>query len=883
MSAILAFVLGCGEETLPISNEQEPDPVVVDVPVAYIKRDLAINQDGGVAGLRDIEEPQQFLPGSALFIKSRASVSAPEVNITDRIFLVSGEESLPENLPAYDVKDLAVSYDGTRLLFALRLPESDNQPEPTWNVWEYDRVSDTLRRVIASDTIADSGDDTGPVYLADGRIVFSSTRQRANQAILLDEGKPQYSGLEESLQAHASVLHIMDADGANIEQISFNQSHDLDPIVAPDGKIIFSRWDQVAGDKGIHLYQMNADGTNLEILYGRHSHQVDSQRFDFIQTQITPDEQVLTALWERERARLGQDFAILDVAGFSDATVPTEGNPGGAGSAQNPALFDTVDTAAEYSPGGLYTALYPLWDGSGRYLFTWSQCRVLAPTDDTSSDPSERTILPCSQVDLSDLTYEPAPPLYGLWMYDPQENTQLPLAIPEEGIAYTEVVAMESRPFPQDPESAQQIPALVDANLGAIHIRSVYDFAGVDTSPAGITAMADPTLVSATERNERFLRITKSVSIPDDDTLDFDRRAFGRSRAQLMREILGYTPIQPDGSVYVTVPANVPFALSIVDASGQRLSARHNNWLQVKPGEVKTCNGCHTPQSTEPHGRLAAEAASINNGAPFSGVGFPGANPALFADMGETMAETYARVVGLPDLTADLVFEDVWTDPATTPVSPSILLSYAELQTLLPINQACAQTWQSLCRIEINYPQHIQPLFELVRETRDSDDNVLLDYTCTSCHSIQDSDGVAQVPSAQLDLRATPSIDDPNVLTSYRELFFADNAQELIEGVLVDIQEPVFDENGDPVFLVDEEGELILDAEGNPIQLTRPIRVNPAMSVNGALASQRFTRVFTRSEFSHAGWLSPIELKLLAEWLDIGGQYYNNPFAIPQN
>ena len=32
---------------------------------------------------------------------------------------------------------------------------------------------------------------------------------------------------------------------------------------------------------------------------------------------------------------------------------------------------------------------------------------------------------------------------------------------------------------------------------------------------------------------------------------------------------------------------------------------------------------------------------------------------------------------------------------------------------------------------------------------------------------------------------------------------------------------------------------------------------------------------------THNGWLSPAELRLVAEWIDIGAQYYNDPFAIP--
>jgi hypothetical protein len=31
----------------------------------------------------------------------------------------------------------------------------------------------------------------------------------------------------------------------------------------------------------------------------------------------------------------------------------------------------------------------------------------------------------------------------------------------------------------------------------------------------------------------------------------------------------------------------------------------------------------------------------------------------------------------------------------------------------------------------------------------------------------------------------------------------------------------------------------------------------------------------------HTGFLTPAELRLISEWLDIGGQYYNDPFVAP--
>ncbi|MFQ3206195.1 MAG: hypothetical protein ACI9IT_000329 [Glaciecola sp.] len=884
----LFLLSACGGETLT-NQEQAPDPVVIDVPIAVIKRDLSIE---GADMQRSITAPALFIPGASLIFKARANATALEVDITQSVF--EDRTDADGNRLPIDIKDLESSYDGSRLIFSMRAPEDENADEneqPTWNIWEYVVATQELRRVISSDIVAQTGEDTGPVYLADGRILFSSTRQRGNQARLLDEGKPQYAGLEESREVHASVLHIMDANGENIEQISYNQSHDLDPLVMPNGKIIFSRWDQFGGSKGVHLYQMNPDGSDLEVLYGRHSHADSAGNntdIHFTQTRVTPDGRILVALTPFEKEELGTDFVAIDVTNYIDNFMPIASATSLTGPAQEQALFDSIDIEAEISPGGYIAALYPLFDGSDRQLFSWSQCRLLAPLPDDAADDAVRSVLPCTAETLIDPAYQKAPPLYGLWMFDPAQGTQLPLVVPQEGVTYSEVVAVESRPFPVDPSSTIDTSetALIDANMGIIHIRSVYDFAGEDLSPQGIVNMANPTVVAPDQRPARFLRITKSVSIPDEDTLDIDNSAFGRSRNQLMREVLGYTPIQPDGSVKVAVPAKVPFGISIVDAQGKRISARHQNWLQVAPGETKTCNGCHDGNNNSditlrPHGRADAESSSINNGAPSTGVPFPNTNPALFADLGESMAETFTRINGVPDLTPDILFEDVWADPAVQSPAVNIAYRYADLQTPLPITPSCAQTWTSICRAVINFPDHIQPLFDLDRSVVDGDGLMVTDDTCVACHNRFDADNQLQVPLGQLELTGNPSPVDAELLTSYRELMFNDVELELVDGALLPRLIPVFDNNGDPVFELDEDGEPILDAEGNPIQVTQQVGVGSAMRVNGAINSSTFFAPFETG--SHQGWLSPAELKMISEWLDVGGQNYNNPFDVPTN
>ena len=164
---------------------------------------------------------------ATLWKRDRASPGAAETEITARL---RTEAMGGEAEDRYDIKDLAVSPDGLKVAFAMRGPLDDVDDEdepPTWNIWEYDIATDTLHRVITSNIIAEEGQDVAPAYLPDGRILFSSTRQRQAKAILLDEGKAQFEAATEARNESAFVLHVMNADGTDVHQITFNPSSDL--------------------------------------------------------------------------------------------------------------------------------------------------------------------------------------------------------------------------------------------------------------------------------------------------------------------------------------------------------------------------------------------------------------------------------------------------------------------------------------------------------------------------------------------------------------------------------------------------------------------------------------------------------------------------------
>jgi hypothetical protein len=847
-AVLLAGVLlgGCG-----VDDGQDPDPLVEDFGIAFVRRPLELD-NAGVAVQPDIREIESFTPGGDLFYRDLASPSATERNITADITQGMG-----------DVRDVEVSYDGSRLLFALRQPDIPNASpadQNKWDIWEYDISADSLRRVTATDNTAKAGEDVAPHYLPDGRIIFSSTRQRRSRATLLDEGKTAFSAVDENRNEHAFVLHVMDSDGGNIHQVSHNQSHDLDPMVLgaglDSGQVVFSRWDNMGGRNAISLYKMHPDGSELQLYYGAHSHDTGTGGTDvhFLQPRETSDGRLMTVMLPFTNSWRGGDLVLIDAVNYLDNDFPTASNQGVlAGPAQQAATVNDIHTDNTISPGGRFMSAWPLQDGSNRSLVSWSSCRLI----------ENSRIGPCTPAGLANPAAVEANPIYGIFIYDMDNDTLIPIVVPEEGIVFTDVVAAAPRALPtlifdKIPGSGLDQQAYAEG-VGILDIRSIYDEDGVDTTLSGIAMLADPAQTVADARPARFLRIVKAVGIPDNDTLMLPGTAFGASSAQLMREIIGYVPVQPDGSVRVKVPANVPLAISVLDRDARRIGARHQNWLQLRAGETLTCGGCHDHSTGIPHGQpadpMSRVHASVYPGAPITDLPFPNTVATLRAHAGETMAQTLTRIDPDQLLPAvDLFYDDIWTDEtaAGRPKDASFSYTYAALATPAPATPACQTGWTALCRTVIHYEQHIHPLW-----SRDRGED-----TCINCHTPTDAAGMLRVPDAQLDLTDGLDPQVPEHFKAYRELLFQDFAQEIGPAGLQDILVPgPIDPN-----------------TGLPTQVRVPVA--PSMNAAGANASTTFFSRFAAGG-THTDRLAPDELRLLSEWLDIGAQYYNDPFAVP--
>ncbi len=939
---LLGSLTACGT-----GSETGADPGIEDFPIAYVKRSILVDDDGDLIQ-PDIRRPLRSTPGGDIYIKSRANLSAPEINITSALTNGMG-----------DVKDLEVSSDGKLLVFSLLTEDPDpnnDDDDPKWDIYIYNRETNTVSRVIPKlsnqDITARLGDDVAPYFLPNNnRIVFSSNRQKQSRAIISSEPapsgqitKPPFSSQDEDNREKSLVLHTMNIDGTDIKQISFNQSHDLDPTVLSNGRILFSRWDNMNRNDAVSLYTVLQDGSDLQPYYGTHdnSHEItdavdadgNTPIVQFINPRELLDGRIMMLQRPFSNSFAGGEIVTVDAENFVDLNQPTASNQGamtGISAVQKVTGNMKFDGSIDIE--GRYSSFYPLNDGTSRILVSKGLCQIEIDTNlDPNADPILEPFL-ClgdeAQLLLNDpaTTETEAYPAYGIWLYNAGAQTEKPIVRAETGKFLADAVVM--RPYTRAliNQGSDLNSDLVAEDVGLLKIRSVYDFGdGVfngcflnvctDANVSSVLELGDPALATADQRPARFIRLVKAVGLPNRNDPDLvnppnlSNRAFGRGGRRLgMKEIIGYSPIQPDGSVQVKVPANVAFYFDILDKDARRIGPRHDNWLQVAAGETLACTGCHTHPGGNnasqplPHGRKDAEAASINNTPPAGGQYPNTLDPAtgvpyLAAD---TMAEALSVAQGVAGATPSVSIEytDLWTDPSSLTPTASFSFSYtgiatgglSTLNTISPYaaTSPCESQWDARCRTVINYKAHIQPIWDYSPRI---DGASGADVSCTNCHTPVDPVNSAQrVPAGQLDLSAEPELDLQ--IESYRELFNNGNGQVLdVNGNLIikEITVQATDDEGNLLFTNDDPPLPIFVQEPDPDFSTAA-----SMSANGARASffmEKMTetelnagRTLSAPTISHANMLTPAELKLIAEYLDIGGQYFNNPFdaTVPQN
>ena len=147
------------------------------------------------------------------------------------------------------VRDPELSFDGKKIIFSMRKNKDD-----FYHIYEINTDGSELKQL----TFAEGVSDIDPLYLPDGGIVFSSTRQ------------PKYCMCNRHIMCN---LYRMEADGVNITQIGVSTLFEGHSSLLNDGRILYDRWEYVDRNFGDAqgLWTVNPDGTKHSIYYGNNT------------------------------------------------------------------------------------------------------------------------------------------------------------------------------------------------------------------------------------------------------------------------------------------------------------------------------------------------------------------------------------------------------------------------------------------------------------------------------------------------------------------------------------------------------------------------------------------------------------------------------------
>ncbi|MDP6044271.1 MAG: hypothetical protein QGG25_01580, partial [Phycisphaerae bacterium] len=142
-----------------------------------------------------------------------------------------------------------LSFDAKRIVFCL-MPYD----ERSFHLYEVNTDGTGLKQLTFGDY-----DDLDPIYLPNGKLLFNTTR--ANTYVRCG---PTH---------HSPVLARCDADGKNIYVVSRNSEPDYLPVLLPDGRIIYTRWEYTDKEQKRlqSLWTMNPDGTGVAAFWGNQS------------------------------------------------------------------------------------------------------------------------------------------------------------------------------------------------------------------------------------------------------------------------------------------------------------------------------------------------------------------------------------------------------------------------------------------------------------------------------------------------------------------------------------------------------------------------------------------------------------------------------------
>ena len=331
-------------------------------------------------------------------------------------------------------------------------------------------------------------------------------------------------------------LYLFDPVSGKLRQITFDQEHNWCPTVLNNGRILYARWEYTDTPHYFTRLLFHMNPDGTEQMEFYGSNSYWPNSIFYARPIPGHATKVVAVIsGHHGSARMGE-LLVFD---------PAKGRHEGGGAVQRiPGYGQTVqpivrDTLVDGSwPKFLHP--YPL---NEKYFIV--SCKPSASAD------------------------------WGVYLVDIFDNSVL--LHEESGFAMFEPVPFRKTPTP---------PAIQDkVNLAktdaTIYVQDIYAGPGLAGVPRGAVKK-----LRVFEYHFAYAGMGGHINIGIDGPWDVHR-------------ILGTVPVETDGSVMFTAPANHPLAVQPLDAEGKALQVMRS-WFTAMPGETISCVGCHEKQNNAP-------------------------------------------------------------------------------------------------------------------------------------------------------------------------------------------------------------------------------------------------------------------------------------------
>ena len=412
------------------------------------------------------------------------------------------------------ISDIQLHWDADRLLF------SSLNENRQWQIYEINTDGTGLHQKVVVDEPDLEFCDAN--YLPDGKVVATCN--------IGYNGVPCVHG--DDVVAN---LVSYDPETKNIHRLTFDQDGNWAPIVIPNGRLMYTRWEYTDLTHYFSriVMHMNPDGTENKALYGSGSYFPNST-FDMKPLSKYNSRFVGIISGHHGTARSGR-LIIFDPA---KSRKEEKGMVQELPFSKRPIVPIIKDELVE----GVWPQFMKPYPLNEKYFLV--ACK---PGPDA---------------------------LWGIYLVDIFDN--LTLITEQEGEGLTAPIPLKKT------ETPPIIPSKIKPGEkeATVFIQDIYEGEGTQGVPRG------------TIKSLRIFAYEYAYILAPSD-----HDAQGIQSGWDIKRILGTVPVEEDGSVMFKIPANTPVSIQPLDKNGAAIQWMRS-WLTGMPGEIVSCTGCHEDQNT---------------------------------------------------------------------------------------------------------------------------------------------------------------------------------------------------------------------------------------------------------------------------------------------